>query len=70
MRSSSRPRGGLEDAGEILFLEDVAEAPYRIDRMLHQLDFAGVLRRQKAILLEEISVAIGRARPTTASISR
>ena len=31
-------------------IEDVAEAPYRVDRMLHQLDFAGVLRRQKAIL--------------------
>ncbi|WP_417071196.1 LD-carboxypeptidase [Niveibacterium terrae] len=39
-----------ECAGEILFIEDVAEAPYRVDRMLHQLDFAGVLRRQKAIL--------------------
>jgi muramoyltetrapeptide carboxypeptidase len=39
-----------EDAGEILFLEDIAEPPFRIDRMLHQLDFAGVLRRQKAIL--------------------
>lgn len=40
-----------EAAGDILFIEDVAEAPYRVDRMLHQLDFAGVLRRQKAILL-------------------
>lgn len=40
-----------EAAGEILFIEDVAEAPYRVDRMLHQLDFAGVLRQQKAILL-------------------
>lgn len=41
------PRAG----GEILFLEDIAEPPFRIDRMLHQLDFAGVLREQKAILL-------------------
>lgn len=44
-----------ESAGEILFIEDVAEAPYRIDRMLHQLDFAGVLRRQRAILFGDFS---------------
>ena len=36
--------------GGVLFLEDIAEHPYRIERMLHQLDFAGVLRRQRAIL--------------------
>ncbi|MCX5591968.1 LD-carboxypeptidase [Alcaligenes endophyticus] len=35
----------------ILFLEDVGEAPYRIERMLTQLLHAGVLARQKAILL-------------------
>ncbi|MCF8211642.1 MAG: LD-carboxypeptidase [Rhodoferax sp.] len=35
----------------ILFLEDVAEHPYRIERMLSQLLHAGVLARQKAILL-------------------
>ena len=29
--------------GAILFLEDVSEAPYRIDRMLQQLSLAGVL---------------------------
>jgi muramoyltetrapeptide carboxypeptidase len=31
--------------GAILFLEDVSEAPYRIDRMLQQLKLAGVLDR-------------------------
>lgn len=31
--------------GEILFLEDVEEAPYRVDRMLMQLLNAGVLNR-------------------------
>lgn len=37
--------------GGILFLEDVHEHPYRIERMLSQLLHAGVLGRQKAILL-------------------
>jgi muramoyltetrapeptide carboxypeptidase len=37
--------------GGILFLEDVGEAPYRVDRMLYQLYYAGVLGRQKAIIL-------------------
>ena len=35
----------------ILFLEDVAEHPYRVERMLWQLHYAGVLARQQAILL-------------------
>jgi muramoyltetrapeptide carboxypeptidase len=35
----------------ILFLEDVHEHPYRVERMLTQLLHAGVLGRQKAILL-------------------
>jgi muramoyltetrapeptide carboxypeptidase len=38
-------------AGGLLFLEDIGEHPYRIERMLYQLDFAGILRRQKAVLL-------------------
>jgi len=37
--------------GGILFVEDVAEHPYRVERMLLQLLHAGVLGRQKAILL-------------------
>jgi muramoyltetrapeptide carboxypeptidase len=35
----------------ILFLEDIGEHPYRIERMLYQLHFAGVLARQRAIIL-------------------
>lgn len=35
----------------LLFLEDVNEHPYRIERMLTQLLHAGVLARQKAVLL-------------------
>ncbi|HSU43028.1 MAG TPA: LD-carboxypeptidase [Casimicrobiaceae bacterium] len=37
--------------GGILFLEDVGEHPYRIERMFHQLLHAGVLARQRAVLL-------------------
>ena len=37
--------------GGILFLEDVGEPPYRIERMLLQLHQAGILQRQKALLL-------------------
>jgi len=37
--------------GGILFLEDVNEHPYRVERMLTQLLHAGILGRQKAILL-------------------
>lgn len=39
----------------ILFLEDVNERPYRIERMLLQLHQAGVLEQQKAILLGDFS---------------
>lgn len=41
--------------GGILFLEDVAEHPYRIERLLAQLLYAGVLKRQKAILLGQFT---------------
>jgi muramoyltetrapeptide carboxypeptidase len=37
--------------GGILFLEDVGEHPYRIERMLTQLWHAGVLENQNAIIL-------------------
>jgi muramoyltetrapeptide carboxypeptidase len=41
--------------GGVLFLEDVGEHPYRIERMLEQLLAAGVLGQQKAILLGQFS---------------
>jgi len=37
--------------GGILFLEDIGEHPFRIERMLYQLHNAGVLVRQRAVLL-------------------
>jgi muramoyltetrapeptide carboxypeptidase len=41
--------------GGVLFLEDVNEHPFRIERMLTQLLHAGVLARQKAILLGQFT---------------
>lgn len=41
--------------GGILFLEDVGEHPYRIERMLTQLLYAGVLHQQRAVLLGQFT---------------
>ena len=41
--------------GGILFLEDVAEHPYRIERMLTQLLHSGILAQQKAIVLGQFT---------------
>jgi muramoyltetrapeptide carboxypeptidase len=37
--------------GGVLFVEDIAEHPYRIERMLYQLYHAGILQKQRAIVL-------------------
>jgi muramoyltetrapeptide carboxypeptidase len=37
--------------GGILFVEDVGEHPYRVERMLNQLAHAGILGKQKALIL-------------------
>lgn len=42
-------------AGGILFLEDVGEHPYRVERMLYQLLHAGILARQRAILVGDFT---------------
>lgn len=41
--------------GGILFLEDIAEHPYRVERMLLQLMHTGVLAKQRAIVLGDFS---------------
>ena len=41
--------------GGILFLEDVSEHPYRLERLLLQLHQAGVLAAQKAVVLGEFT---------------
>jgi muramoyltetrapeptide carboxypeptidase len=44
-----------EIKGGILFLEDVSEPPYRVERMLTQLLHSGVLARQKAVLMGQFT---------------
>lgn len=44
-----------EVKGGVLFLEDVNEHPYRIERLLTQLLHAGILGRQKAVLLGQFT---------------
>lgn len=41
--------------GGIIFLEDVGEQPYRIERMLYDLYLAGVFKRQQAIIFGALS---------------
>ncbi|WP_296226424.1 muramoyltetrapeptide carboxypeptidase [Ralstonia sp. UBA689] len=41
--------------GGILFVEDINEHPYRVERMLLQLAQAGVLERQQALVLGDFS---------------
>ncbi len=41
--------------GGILFVEDVGEPPFRIERLLYQLHLSGVLGRQRALLLGRFS---------------
>jgi muramoyltetrapeptide carboxypeptidase len=42
-------------SGGVLFVEDVGEHPYRIERMMSQLLHSGVLAKQKAILFGQFS---------------
>ena len=41
-------------AGCVLFLEDVNERPYRLDRMLTQLRLSGILARARALVFGEL----------------
>jgi muramoyltetrapeptide carboxypeptidase len=41
--------------GGILFVEDVNEPPFRIERMLYQLHYAGILARQQAVVLGDFT---------------
>ena len=44
-----------EVKGGILFVEDISEHPYRVERMLTQLLHAGVLAKQKAVVLGQFT---------------
>jgi muramoyltetrapeptide carboxypeptidase len=41
--------------GGILFIEDVSEQPYRVERMLLQLAYAGILGRQRAVVVGDFT---------------
>ena len=41
--------------GGILFVEDVGEPPFRIERLLYQLHLSGVLGRQRALMLGDFT---------------
>ena len=45
----------LDLRGTVLFIEDVGERPYRIDRGLTQLDLSGALRATRAVLLGDLT---------------
>lgn len=46
----------VDTAGALLFLEDIGEAPYRVDRMLTQLLQTGMLRRVAGVVLGDFHV--------------
>lgn len=46
-----------EHDGDILFIEDVAEPAYRIERMLMTLRLAGILDKQKAVIVGDMQGA-------------
>ena len=41
--------------GGVLFLEDIGEHPYRIERMLTQLHLAGILKQQKVVVFGQFT---------------
>jgi muramoyltetrapeptide carboxypeptidase len=52
--SLGTPYAFTPPAGHILFLDEVGERPFRIDRMLTQLRLSGVLARASAIVFNEL----------------
>jgi muramoyltetrapeptide carboxypeptidase len=51
----------IETDGKILFLEDVGEAPYRVDRMLSTMRLAGKLDKVKGVILGAFTARKGEA---------
>lgn len=53
--------GAYDLDGAVLFLEDVGERPYRVDRMLTQLRWGGSLAKVRGVVLGEfVDCAVGR----------
>ncbi len=51
---------GLDPEGAVLLIEDVREAPYRIDRMLRQLWLSGKLQRLRGAVLGQFTRSFDR----------
>jgi muramoyltetrapeptide carboxypeptidase len=52
--SLGTPYAFAPPAGHVLFIDEVAERPYRIDRMLTQLRLSGILSRAAALVFGEL----------------
>lgn len=52
--SLGTPYAFLPPAGCVLFLEDVGERPYRMDRLMTQLTLAGIIGRASALVFGEL----------------
>jgi muramoyltetrapeptide carboxypeptidase len=52
--SLGTPYAFVPPQGFVLFLEDVGERPYRLDRMITQLRQAGILARASAVVIGEL----------------
>jgi muramoyltetrapeptide carboxypeptidase len=59
----------IETKGKVLFLEEVNEEPYRIDRMLTHLKLAGKLKGTKGIVFGPMVACKPRARGASFSVS-
>jgi len=59
----------IETKGKVLFLEEVNEEPYRIDRMLTHLKLAGKLKGVKGIVFGPMVAGKPRARRASVSVS-
>lgn len=59
----------LDTTGSILFIEDVGEKPYRIDRMLTHLKQAGKLDTLAGVIFGEMNGCLGEANDLTVLLS-
>ncbi|TSB45461.1 S66 peptidase family protein [Alkalicoccobacillus porphyridii] len=58
----------INTLGKILFIEDVDEEPYRVDRMINQLRMAGKLAQAEAVIIGDFHRCFPRKRTESFSI--